>query len=391
MNYRQLAAQFEERIIALRRDFHQHPELSYQEVRTSGVVCAELEKLGIPYVRLAENCVVGKLVGDRGKPGSPRLAIRADMDALPITEETTFDFASKNPGVMHACGHDGHTAMLLGAAMMLTEAKPRLEGTVYLCFQSAEEVGGGAKPIIQYLEDEGGVDRVIAAHLWADLPSGTIAVDEGARMANGDGFTITLTGRGGHASRPDLSIDPIKPLCQIVLGISAIPTNRIETLEPCVVHVGRMEAGTAGNIFPQTATVWGGFRTFSDKNRKKVPELIAEIAHHTALAYGATAKVDIHPDAPVVYNDPAAIALARKLLAEDPLFAPHPFPPLLASENFGFFLERFGGFMVFIGINNPEKGLTYAHHHPKFGIDEDVLARGAAFFAAYADAFLAGK
>lgn len=391
MDFVALSKKYEEKIIALRRDFHENPELSYKEERTSKVVCAELDKLGIPYVKLDENCVVGKLVGGKAKEGSPRLAIRADMDALPVTEEAEVPFKSKNEGVMHACGHDGHTAMLLGAAYILKEAQPELEGTVYLCFQSAEEVGGGAFVIIKYLEEEGGVDRAIAAHLWADLETGHISVVEGARMANGDGFIIEVTGRGGHGSRPDLSIDPIKPLCQIVLGISAIPTNRVETIEPCVVHVGKFEGGTLSNIFPQKAKIWGGFRTFSAKNRKLVPELITEIAENTARAYGASAKVEIQWGVPMVYNDAQSVALAQQVLKEHPILEPDPFIPICASENYGFFVEKFGGFMCYIGMRNEEKGLTYTQHHPKFGIDEDVLAKGAAFFALYADAFFKEK
>ena len=391
MDYAALAKQHEDHIIALRRDFHAHPELSFKEIRTSQVVCDELDKLGIPPVRLEENCVVGKLVGGKAKEGSPRLAIRADMDALPMTEEADVPFKSRNEGVMHACGHDGHTAMLLGAARMLKQMEKDLAGTVYLCFQSAEEVGGGAMTVIEHLDKEGGVDRCIAAHLWADLDSGLLSVVEGARMANGDAFTIEVTGRGGHGSRPDLSIDPIKPMSQIVLDISAIPTNRIEAIEPCVVHVGRLEAGTMGNVFPQMAKIWGGIRTFSKQNRERVPQIIRQIAEHTAAACGATADVQIQWGVPMVYNSAESVELAQAVLQETGLFTPDPFYPICASENYGFFVEKFGGFMCYIGMRNEEKGLTYTQHHPKFGIDEDVLAKGSAFFAAYAEAFLSGR
>lgn len=390
MDFAALSKQYEEYIIALRRDFHAHPELSFEEERTARVVCGQLGHLGIPHVRLAHNCVVGKLVGGKAEQGGRRLAIRADMDALPIQEEAETPFKSEHEGVMHACGHDGHTAMLLGAAAMLKQAQPELGGTVYLCFQSAEEVGGGARGIVDYLLAEGGVDRAIAAHLMPGLDSGLISVEEGARMAATNNFMVEVTGRGGHASQPELCIDPIKPLCRIVLDISAIPANRVAALEPCVVHVGRVAGGTQGNIIPQKATAWGGFRTFSTQQRARLPELIREIAEHTALAHGAAARVEFYEGPPVVNNDAQSVALAREVLGRHPVLTPASLKPICASEDFGMFLEQFGGFMCFIGIRNEKKGLVYDLHHPRFGIDEDVLGPGAAFFALYADAFLNG-
>lgn len=390
MDYISQAKAHEDHIIALRRDFHRHPELSFEEKRTSQAVCDELERIGIPYVRLADNDVVGKLVGGKAGEGSLSIAIRADMDALPISEENQTDYVSTAPGRMHACGHDGHTAMLLGAARLLKEAQDRLQGTVYFCFQSAEEVGGGAQPILDYLAQEGGVQRVLAAHVWADVPSGDMALIQGPAMAACDGFTVTVEGLGGHASRPDQSIDPIKPLCQMALTLSSIPTNFIRTIEPCVVHIGKLEAGTRGNIFPQTASLWGGTRTFSHDSRLKVRELIKQIATHTAQAYGANATVEIRADSPFVDNDPQTVAEVRALLKETGLMRPVDFPPILASENFGAYTAVYPGMMVFIGIRNEAKGLTYGHHHPLFDIDEEVLHKGSAFFALYADRFLAG-
>lgn len=387
MNIHQLAASHQDRIIALRRDFHQHPELSGKELRTAQKVCEELERLGIPYVRLHDQAVVGLLVGGKTKANSKRLAIRADMDALPVQEETGLPFASKNEGCMHACGHDGHTAMLLGAAAMLREMQAELAGSVYFCFQGSEEISAGAAPILTYLKSQGGVDQVIAAHLWADLDSGLMSLEPGARMAARDSFTLTITGRGGHASRPDLCIDPIKPLCQTVLALSAIPTNRVSTLQPCVVHIGQIAGGSIANVFPQTASCQGAFRTFSEASRQQVGELICQIAVSTAAAYGATASVDIVPNSPPLMNDATAVSLGQQVLAQTGLFMPDPFAPILASENFSLYLQQYPGFMCYIGIRNEEKGLVYTQHHPRFDIDEDVLARGSAFFASYASAF----
>ncbi len=392
MDYLQKAEQLREHIVTLRRDFHRHPELSFEEERTSQRVCEELDKLGIPYVRLEKNCVVGTITGGKAGDASRVLAIRADMDALPVPEEADVPYKSERPGLMHACGHDGHTAMLLGAAALLKQAQPNLAGTVKLCFQSAEEVGGGGALMTEYLKSIGGVDRAIAAHVWSEMPTGTIAVDPGPRMASTDRFIIRVEGSGGHGSRPDLCIDPIKPLCQIILNISALPVNRVSTLAHSVVHVGKVEAGALGNVFPQRAEALGGFRAFSDATRKQLRELIPQVARDTAAAWGATAEVEYLPgNAPMVNNDEEAVQLAKDVLQETGLFEPRGFEPICASEDFGHFLNAFGGFMCFIGIRNEEKGLIYTQHHPKFQIDEDVLHRGAAFFAAYADAFLQGR
>ncbi len=375
-------------IIAMRRELHRYPELSFKETRTSAFVCRELDKLGIPYVKLQHNAIVAKVVGAHKGMDRKRLALRADMDALPIQEETELPFASENPGVMHACGHDGHTAMLLGAARLIAEAQSQLAGTVYLCFQPAEEVQGGSAVILDHLESEGGVDRVIAAHLWADLPSGDLSVVQGARMAAGDFFTVEVFGQGGHASRPDLCVDPIKPLCDIVLKLSALPANRVPTIEPAVVHIGKIRGGTVGNVFPQSAKAYGGIRSFSKQTRATLKALLTEVSQATARAYGARAEVVHRSGTPMLSNDLEAVDLARKIVAETALFKLNDFEPICASEDYGFYLEKYPGFMCFIGIRNEAKGLIYTQHHPKFDIDEDILAKGAAFFALYALEYL---
>lgn len=391
MGFIEHAQQIREHIIQLRRDFHRHPELAFQEERTSRKVQEELARLSIPFQVLDDHCVVGTILGGGAGKGSKTLAIRADMDALPIQEEAEVPFRSLLEGVMHACGHDGHTAMLLGTAALLKKTQPHLQGTVKLCFQSAEEVVGGAPIIVKHLKSQGGVDQAIAAHLWAELDSGRLSAQPGVRMASVDYFLLKVEGRGGHGARPDLSVDPIKPLCQAVLNISAIPATLATPLEPCLVHVGRIEGGTVANVFPQSAMAHGGIRAFSEATRDKVMALIPDIAQAAAGAWGATARVKYIAGAPMVRNDPEAVALAQEVLGETGLFAAGGLDPLTASENFGLFLQAFGGFMCFIGIRNPKKGLTYAHHHPKFGIDEDVLHKGAAFFASYAQAYLRHK
>jgi amidohydrolase len=374
-------------IVELRREFHSHPELSLEEERTSGRVSEELEKIGIRVEKLADHCVVGIL--ESGKPGK-RLAIRADMDALPIQEENEVPYRSMNPGVMHACGHDGHTAMLLGAARLLKDLREDLHGSVFFCFQSGEEIGRGADVILKYLDLQGGVDQAIAIHLWADIPSGKISVVEGARMAAVDVFDIQVIGKGGHGSRPDLCIDPLKPAAQMLLEISAIPTNRYKPTDPLVIHIGKMEGGTLRNIFPQTANLYGGMRYFSEEARETAYRLINEICEHTAAAYGAEVKVEFLRGAPAVINDMESVTRAQQVVTEIDKLEPDSFEPICASENFAFFLKNYKGFMAFLGIKNESKGLACFHHHPQFDLDEDVLPTGVEFFTRYAFRFLSG-
>jgi amidohydrolase len=384
MKFDTKAKEYEKYIIDLRRDFHINAELSLKEFRTSKVVCDELDKMGIPYVRI-ENGVVGRIQGEHS---GKRIAIRADMDALPVVEENDVSYKSQNEGVMHACGHDGHTAMLLGAAKMLSEVREELNGEVFLCFQSAEEIGQGANELIGYLEEQGGVDEVIAAHLWSGISSGNISIIEGPRMAAASGYHVEVTGRGGHGSRPDLCIDPIRPAANILLAISSIPTNRYTTLEPLVIHTCMLQAGTMGNIFPQTATMSGSMRFFSIEGEKKARELIKETAEKGAEMYGAKAKVSFIDGIPTVYNHKDSVARAENVLEELNTFKMVTFEQICASENFGLYLKKYKGFMAFIGIRNEEKGLIYEQHHHKFDIDEDVLSKGSEFFAQYAFNFL---
>lgn len=385
MRFTDKAKEYEQYIIDLRRDFHIHPELSFQEIRTSQVVCDELDKMGIPYVRLENNCVVGRI---KGSVEGKKIAIRADMDALPMEEANETSYASQTPGVMHSCGHDGHTAMLLGAAKLLQDVVDELKGEVFLCFQSAEEVGGGAMEIINYLEENGGVDEVIAAHVWADIPTGEISIVKGPRMAAGSSFTIEVEGRGGHGSRPDLSIDPIKPAANILLNISSIPTNRFKTIEPLVVSVGQLQAGTMSNIFPQNAVMSGSIRSFSQDGEDSAKKYIEEIAEHGAKMYGAIAKCTFIPGVPPVFNHGESVERAEKVLENLGSFINSEFEQICASENFGMYLQKYKGFLAFIGIRNEEKGMVYAQHHQKFDIDEDVLSKGSEFFAQYSYDFL---
>ena len=258
MNIRNLYDQSESWMIELRRWFHRHPELSLQEKETSGKIQEELTKLGIPYQVLAPNYgIVATIQGSR--PGK-KIVLRADIDALPVTEETGLSFASEHPGVMHACGHDAHAAMLLGAARILQENKDELCGTVICLFQVAEETGFGYKEALDHFDSIGGVDGVIGLHIWSAVPEGEIVLLPGSIFAGGKGYDLKVKGQGGHGGRPDLVNDPIKTACEMVLKFASIPTNFYDVLDHSVVNVGKIEAGTIGNVFPSEANIYGGFR-----------------------------------------------------------------------------------------------------------------------------------
>lgn len=371
----------------LRRYFHQNPELSGKEFKTTKKIIEELQKSNIKYHLINETTVIGE-IGNKGK----KIALRADSDALPIIEEGEKCYISNNNGVMHACGHDGHISMLLGAGKYLKSIENTLNGTVYLCFQPAEEIGGGAKEILEFLENIGGVDEVFGIHLWSLIPVGKIAVSSGARMANGDSINIKVIGRGGHGSRPDQCVDPLKIGAKILLEITSIPSNRISTLDSSVVSIGIFNGGTAGNVIPNEAYLKGGIRTFSKEAREEIPKLIKEIANNIASYSGGSVEVDIQKGVPCVFNHLSSSERAKKTVAkilnEEAIYD---FEPLCASENFGFYTEKYSGMMAFVGAGNVEKGIIYPHHHPKFDIDENSLINGLALYSQYAIDFLNEK
>lgn len=384
MHFTTRASALRDDIVALRRELHAYPETGVDTVWTATRVREELEALDVEYSRLRDNQVAARI----GTGNGPGIALRADMDGLPVGEETELSFASTNEA-MHACGHDGHTAMLLGAARLLKEAEDELPGTVHLCFQSGEETGQGWDRILAHLRTVGGVDQAIALHLWADVDSGTISVVSGPRMAGVERFDITVTGRGGHGSRPDLALDPLKPAAAILLAISAIPSNMANPLEPAVVHVGRLDGGTTYNVFPQTATMAGQFRYFTPETRYAVRTAIEQITAGTAQAYGASGHVAFQDPMPPVVNDSVAVQGAQQVIDDMPGLTNTEFEQITASENFSQYLDVYPGFMAYLGIKRTDVEQFY-HHHGRFDIDEDVLPRGAEFLARYAHRHLGG-
>lgn len=388
MTVKELVLQNESYIIEMRREFHMYPELSYQEERTSRRIGEELTKMGIPFEVVGRRNVVGII--NKGKAGK-KIAIRADIDALPVCEEVDVPFKSKNEGVMHACGHDGHAAILLGIAKSLQELKDELNGQVFLCFQVAEEVGGGgADEIVDYLKEQGGVDQVIGTHLMGQMPAGIIAIPDGPMMAGNTGFKITVKGVGGHGSRPDLAVDPLRPACDILLKVQAIPVNRHDPFETVVVSPCMIHGGTKNNIIPETCEIEGNLRFFKVGDDQAVLEVMRQIAQNTAAAYGATAEVEGILMAPnPVINDSEAATRGRELAAELGFTVAPPSKPATGSDDYANFLVDFKGFYCICGAHNTEiPGTSGNHHNPNFAIDEKALAQAAEFMGTYAYRFL---
>jgi hippurate hydrolase len=374
-----------ERLVALRRDLHRHPEPAWQETRTAERVCAELERLGIGYRSgVAGTGVFAELPG---LTSAPIVALRADMDALPITEETGLEYASVNDGVMHACGHDGHTAMLLGAAELLAR-ESTLPCTVRLLFQPAEETGRGALPMI----DEGALDGVafiFGGHLDGAYAVGEIVVHGGAVNASTDEFTIELTGPGGHAARPHETVDPIVAGSLLVSALQTVVARSVAPSDAAVVSVGRFDAGTATNVIATSAKLQGTLRALDPGVRAALIDSVRQIAESTAAAQGVEASVEILEGTPAVINHPDATAPAREAArhaAGDAGVVPLR-KPNLGGEDFGFYMEKVPGCYVRIGAQ-PEDG-PVAAHSSGFRFDEQALAVGAAYL--YHVALAAGR
>lgn len=374
----------------VRRDLHRHPELGFQEVRTAGVVAETLRDLGLAVTTgVAKTGVVGLLEGAR--PG-PTVLMRVDMDALPVQEETGAEYASQVPGVMHACGHDGHVAMGLTVARLLAGRRAALAGRVKFVFQPAEEGLGGAEGMVAegVLEDPR-PDVVLGMHLWNERPLGWFGVTDGPAMAAADRLLITVQGKGGHGAAPHLTIDPVVTAAHIVTALQTVASRNIDPLETAVVSVTRIRAGEAFNVIPPQAELEGTIRTFEPAVRETVLKRVREIAQGVAQAFGAQAGVEVQRLTPPVLNDAGVAeqvrAVARRLFPEAEISATE---RTMGSEDFAFFMEDIPGCYFFIGSANEAKGLTYGHHHPRFDFDEEALWRGAALMAGAVLALLGG-
>lgn len=385
-NIHEDAKKYEEYVIGLRQEFHRHPELSDQEVWTSGRICEELDKMGIPYIRVAGTNVVGLI--DTGRPGKT-IAFRGDIDALPVHEEANVPFKSEIDGLMHACGHDSHAAMVLGAARILNDHKDELSGKIYVCFQKGEEVGIGARDIVEYLKEQGGVDKAFGLHIAANLPTGFISLTEGPSMAGACNWQVVVKGKGGHGSMPYASIDPIKPLAEILLRITSLMVNRMDTLEPIVVSPCYFHAGTADNIIPETAEMRGTIRYFKEEALDRTLELVEQISRDIAASYDATATLTYSRGKTIpVDNDAASIAAAREVVENIDGLTAIQAPKLMGSDNFADFVHAFPGFYCFMGAGFDGPDGSLPNHHPRFTLDEKAFRLGVEFLTGCAVKFL---
>ncbi|MCS7178249.1 MAG: amidohydrolase [Anaerolineae bacterium] len=370
-----------EQLIAWRRDFHRHPELAYAEERTASIVAAHLERLGYRVrTGVGRTGVVGVLEGAR--PG-PVVMVRFDMDALPITEETGAEYASTIPGRMHACGHDGHVAMGMGLAELLTEIRDRMAGAVKLVFQPAEEGGNGAEAMIRdgVLEDPR-PDVFLAAHLWADRPVGSVDVTPGPVMAAAERWVCTVHGQGGHGALPHQTVDPIVAAAHMVCALQTVVSRNVSPLETAVVTVGAIHGGDAFNVIPAQVEMSGTIRTYEPSAREVAIRRVREVLEGVAGAFGARAEVTIVSLTPAVINDPKVTSVVRQ--AAEAILGPERVTSgerTMGSEDAAFFLRQVPGCYFFVGAANPARGLGAPHHNPRFDFDEEAMEIGLAVLA----------
>ncbi len=376
-----------ERAVALRRRLHARPELGLELPRTQEAVLEELDDLPLEVsVGQRTTSVTAVLAGDRG---GPTTLLRGDMDALPLSEDTGLPYASKVDGVMHACGHDAHVAMLAGAARVLAGRRHQLSGRVVFMFQPGEEGFAGARLMLEegLLDRAGPVDRAFAIHITPILPTGMVATRPGTLMASADAFSATITGRGGHASMPHDAVDPVPVACEIVTALQAMTTRRVPAFDPAVVTVASVRAGTTNNVIPEQAVLEGTVRAVSESSRTLALEGVRRVVEHVAAAHLCTGRVDaILEGYPVTINDDAAaertLQVAARLLGADrTLRVPTPF---MGAEDWSFVLQQVPGSMAFLGAAPAGVDRPEPNHSNRMVIDEPAMATGIALHAAMA-------
>ncbi|MBC2016779.1 M20 family metallopeptidase [Listeria seeligeri] len=383
---KQLILKEEDEMIAFRRDLHQHPELQWQEFRTTNQVAKELDKLGIPYRRTEPTGLIADLVG--GKPGKT-VALRGDMDALPVQElNESLAYKSTENGKMHACGHDSHTSMLLTAAKVLKEVQPELIGTVRFIFQPSEENAEGAKEMVAQGAMDG-VDHVFGIHIWSQTPSGKVSCVVGSSFASADIIQIDFKGQGGHGAMPHDTIDAAVIASSFVMNLQAIVARETDPLDPVVVTIGKMEVGTRFNVIAENAHLEGTVRCFNNTTRAKVAKSIERYAKQTAAIYGGTAEMIYTEGTQPVINDEKSALLVQQTIVEsfgeDALYFEK---PTTGGEDFSYFMDEAPGSFALVGCGNPDKDTEWAHHHGRFNIDESVMKNGAELYARFAYNYL---
>lgn len=375
-------------IVAMRRDFHRHPELGFEEHRTAGIVAEKLREAGLEVTTgVANTGVVGLLRGVR--PGKT-LLVRADMDALPLPEENVVEYRSTAPLAMHACGHDGHVAMALGAARALATLRDRLAGNVKFVFQPAEEGPGGAEPMIRegVLRDPP-VDAAIGIHLWNELDVGKIGIGTGPMLAATDDFEITIEGVGGHGAYPHTAVDPVVIASHVVVALQSIVSRNVSPLHPAVVTVGTIQSGYRFNIIPRSAVLTGTLRSYREDVRKLIAERTREVAEGVAASFRARAHFHLNPGYHATINDAAMSAFAAEqaslICGARNVVSPE---PSMGAEDMSYFLREVPGTFVFLGSRNPDRKLDAPHHSSLFDFDEAALGAGADLFVRAALAYL---
>jgi amidohydrolase len=365
-------------LIETRRDFHRHPELGLEEVRTSGIVAERLRAIGFEDVRTGIGVTGVKAVLRGGRPGRT-LLLRADMDALPIEEQNDVEYRSTVNGTMHACGHDGHTAILLSAARALFARRADIPGTIVFCFQPAEEGRGGARRMIEdgVLEDPH-VDAAIGLHLGSDFPTGTAVAVDGPTLSASDGFSVTIQGRGGHGAMPHKTVDALLIAAEVVTTLQTLVAREVNPQQAAVISIGTLHAGTtAANVIADTATLSGTVRWFDSDVGELLARRIPELIQGIATALRGSAEVNYRRGAHPTVNDPAVAVLVRAALAEV-LGSEHvrTGPRIMGSEDFCEFTRRVPSTFFFVGCRDESTGKDFDHHHPRFDIDERALPLG---------------
>jgi amidohydrolase len=389
MDYQRLqskANSYFDEMVAIRRHLHRNPELSYEEHETTAYIIDKLQTMGIPVDRPLDTGCVGVLEG--GQLSDRVVALRADIDALPMTEEGDHkkEFKSQNKGVAHCCGHDAHTANMLGAAHILSDLREEIEGTVLLIFQPAEEkLPGGGRLLCEtgYLQDKG-VDVIYGLHSYPELEPGKIAVRPGPLMARPDEFKVELIGKGGHAASPHQAVDPIVMASQVVTQLQSIVSRSVNPTEPAVVTVGKISGGSAHNVIPEKVELLGTVRTFAQETADMIRDRIEGIVKGVTEASGGSYNFDFDYGYPAVINTDWAteglIGAAGELLGDENVELLE--DPIMAGEDFAFYQQEFPGTFFFLGSGSEETSSTYSWHHPQYNIDEECFKTGAALMAA---------
>ncbi len=386
MNILELSKKEQDFVVELRRHLHQHPELSMEEKETSALVQKELTTLDVPFEIVGDYGILAKI---EGKNKDTMVVLRGDMDALPIHEENShLEFQSQTPNIMHACGHDAHTAMLLGAVRVLNSIKDELKGTVLCCFQQAEETLQGAKIQVEALKKYP-VKGCLGLHVSSDIETGIVKVVDGGVMAAADIFKVHVRGKGGHGSRPDLSSDPLSACTMMVLGILRAKAQEINPFDPTTINVGVLQVGTKCNIIPDKGYLEGNIRTLTPESRAKATDIINRVCKGIAMSQNVEVDIDIVDATQIVYNDLACVEIfkksASKIVSENKVQKSE---ISLGSEDFSEYASRYPCVFARLGTMNKELKTDYPHHHPKFNLDDSELFTGVALYAQYAVDFL---